>query len=128
MGISLSYDWTVHGSVKSVSLERLREVAIFELNGVLEADYLVVLLPGGTGTHLELGFGLGKNKKIFLRIEDASLFNLGPQTNAFYHHPNLIRLCCSLAELPTQINAHLRNTESSSYEGCLLKQVESSSY
>ena len=31
-GHAICYDWTLHGSVKSVSLERLREVAIYELN------------------------------------------------------------------------------------------------
>ncbi len=103
----LSYDWTHHGSVKSVSLERLQEVAILELNGVLESDFVVVLLPGGHGTHLELGFALGSGKKVFLHTEDPSLFELGPQTNAFYHHPNLIRLCCPLHHLPNAIHSEL---------------------
>jgi nucleoside 2-deoxyribosyltransferase len=106
-GHALSYDWTSHGSVKSVSIERLQEVAIFELNGVLEADFVIVLLPGGKGTHLELGFALGNNKKIFLHSEDRSLFDLGPQTNAFYHHPNLTLLCCPLAEVATTVHSSL---------------------
>lgn len=88
LGHEISYDWTLHGSVKSVSKERLQQVAIFELNGVLVADFVVVLLPGGKGTHLELGFAMGKNKKFFLHSEDPALFDLGPQTSAFYHHPD----------------------------------------
>jgi hypothetical protein len=106
-GHAICYDWTLHGSVKSVSFERLREVAIYELNAVSEADFVVVLLPGGKGTHLELGFAMGNNKKIFLHNEDSSLFELGPQTNAFYHHPNLICLCCPLVDVATQIHANL---------------------
>ena len=54
-GHEISYDWTLHGSVKSVSKERLREVAELELDGISKADFVVVLLPGGNGTHLELG-------------------------------------------------------------------------
>jgi hypothetical protein len=50
-GHEISYDWTLHGSVKSVSKERLREVASLELDGISEADFVVVLLPGGNGTH-----------------------------------------------------------------------------
>lgn len=107
-GHAISYDWTSHGSVKSVSLERLREVAVFELNGILEADFVIVLLPGGSGTHLELGFALGNNKRVFLHSEDPSLFDLGPQTNAFYHHPDLIRLNCPLIDLATTIMRHYK--------------------
>lgn len=103
----LSYDWTEHGSVKSVSFERLQEVATLELNAVLESDFVVVLLPGGNGTHLELGVALASNKKIFLHSEDPSLFELGPQTNAFYHHPNLIRLSCPLNKLSASIHSEL---------------------
>jgi hypothetical protein len=40
----ISYDWTLHGSVKSISKERLREVAIQELEGVLKADFIVILI------------------------------------------------------------------------------------
>ena len=62
-GHDLTYDWTLHGSVKSVSKERLREVASLELDGVSEADFVVVLLPGGNGTHLELGFSIAREKE-----------------------------------------------------------------
>lgn len=103
----ISYDWTLHGSVKSVSFERLRNVAILELNGILESDFIVVLLPGGNGTHLELGFAIANNKRIFLHTEDPSLFELGPQTNAFYHHPNLTRLCCPLAQVAAEVHSQL---------------------
>ncbi len=33
----ITYDWTLHGSVKSVSKERLREVALLELDGVAKS-------------------------------------------------------------------------------------------
>jgi hypothetical protein len=106
-GHEISYDWTLHGSVKSESTERLREIAIFELKGVLEADFVIVLLPGGKGTHLELGFAMGNSKKIFLHSEDSSLFDLGPQTNAFYHHPDLTRLFCPLVDIAVTVQSNL---------------------
>ncbi len=98
-GHELSYDWTWHGSVKSISKERLQEVAALELQGVSDADFVVVLLPGGGGTHLELGFAIARGKKVFLHSEDPLLFELGPQTNAFYHHPDITRLSCPLADV-----------------------------
>lgn len=106
-GHEISYDWTLHGSVKSVSKERLQEVASLELNGVAEADFVVVLLPGGNGTHLELGFALARGKKVFLHTEDSFIFELGPQTNAFYHHPDVTRLHCPLAEVGTTVHSLL---------------------
>ena len=108
----ISYDWTVHGSVKSVSLERLREVATLELNGILRADFVVVLLPGGKGTHLELGFAIASGKRVFLHTEDPSLFELGPQTSAFYHHPHLTRLSCPLTEVAAAAHAQLMDPAS----------------
>lgn len=103
LGHEISYDWTVHGSVKEVSKERLREVSICELEGISGADFVVALLPGGHGTHFELGFALAHGKRVFLHSEDPLLFELGPQTNAFYHHPALTCFSCSLAELPQRI-------------------------
>ncbi len=107
-GHEISYDWTLHGSVKSVSKERLREVAALELDAVSEADFVVVLLPGGNGTHLELGFAIARGKRVFLHSEDSLVFELGPQTNAFYHHSNITRLICPLADIGTTVNSLLQ--------------------
>ena len=106
-GHEISYDWTLHGSVKSVSRERLREVASLELDGVSQADFVVVLLPGGKGTHLELGFAMARGKKVFLHTEDSLVFELGPQTNAFYHHPDVTCLHCPLADVGAIVHSLL---------------------
>jgi Nucleoside 2-deoxyribosyltransferase len=104
-GHEISYDWTVHGSVKSVSKERLREVALLELEGISQSDFVVVLLPGGNGTHLELGFAIAKGKRVFLQTENSVFFELGPETNAFYHHPDLIRLHCPLPDVGATVQS-----------------------
>jgi nucleoside 2-deoxyribosyltransferase len=104
LGHEIAYDWTLHGSVKSTSKARLREVAILELGGIANAEFVVVLLPGGKGTHLELGFALAKGKKVFLHSEDSTVFELGPQTNAFYHHPDVTCLSCPLSELADTVH------------------------
>ncbi|HRW58759.1 MAG TPA: hypothetical protein P5048_03985 [Chlamydiales bacterium] len=103
----ISYDWTLQGSIKSESKDRLREAAIQELQGVSDADFLIVLLPGGHGTHLELGFGIASQKTVFLHSEDSELFELGPQTNVFYHHPDVMRVSCPLDDLPSLVNSSL---------------------
>ena len=110
LGHVLTYDWTVHGSVKLESKERLQEVAVSECRGLVEADVVVVLLPGGGGTHFELGFSIASGKKVFLHSEDPLLFELGAQTNAFYHHPELIRLTMPLADVGFAVNASILET------------------
>lgn len=107
MGHEISYDWTLDESGKSISKEHLKEVALLELAGVSEADFVVVLLPGGNGSHLELGFALAKEKQIFLHSEDPLLFEPGPQTKVFYHHPDIVCLHCPLADIGTQVHSLL---------------------
>lgn len=88
LGHEITYDWTVHGPVWRDGPERIREVAQRELQGVLDADVVVVLLPGGRGTHAELGMALAANKPVLLH-GDVHMFGADPETCAFYHHPNV---------------------------------------
>lgn len=53
----ITYDWTEHGSLQH-SPEQWKEVATKELQGVLDADVVIVIMPGGRGTHVELGAAL----------------------------------------------------------------------
>ncbi len=91
-----TYDWTVHGSVQTEGLERISEVADAEVEGVLRADIIIVLLPGGRGTHVELGMALAGAAldgvldalRIVLYSPDPERdFGVGGKTCAFYHHP-----------------------------------------
>jgi nucleoside 2-deoxyribosyltransferase len=88
LGFEPAYDWTVHGSVQGQGYARMAEVAANELAGVAAADIVVVMLPGGRGTHTEFGYALALGKKVFL---------VGPLTGAdglecaFYHAPGVLR-------------------------------------
>lgn len=61
VGHAPTYDWTTHGPVyrADANWERnrlaMRDIAATELRAVLDADAVIVLLPGGRGTHIELG-------------------------------------------------------------------------
>jgi hypothetical protein len=50
----------VHGSVQRDGLERLGQVADAEAKGLFTANVMIVLLPGGRGTHTELGMAVGQ--------------------------------------------------------------------
>lgn len=103
-----TYDWTVHGSVQE-GADRIREVASNESVGVFEADVIIVLLPGGRGTHAELGMFIGKlDTMVWLAgrgvigiewreiTSRVCIYSPRPEidfgsndgkTCAFYHHP-----------------------------------------
>lgn len=86
-GHKQTYDWTTHGSVQREGEKRITEVAQDETEGVKAADLVIVLLPGGRGTHVELGIAIGFNKSILLCAANKDLFMQDERTCAFYHHP-----------------------------------------
>ncbi|MCI9257197.1 nucleoside 2-deoxyribosyltransferase [Oscillospiraceae bacterium 42-9] len=84
-----AYDWTK--LEPAAAPERLAEIAQRERQGVRDAEVVILLLPGGRGTHVELGLALALGKKVFLCAGDAEAF--APEnTVAFYQLPGVVRL------------------------------------
>ena len=100
-GYVRTYDWTAHGSVADAPDERKRQVAANEINGVLSAELVVLLLPGRFGTHAELGAAIAShaNKRILLWSESDAPFTGERDFCVFYHHPAVERLVCPFPEL-----------------------------
>jgi nucleoside 2-deoxyribosyltransferase len=109
-GHEITYDWTTHGSVRETSVSRLQQVAHAVLQGVLDADFVLVLLPGGKGTHTELGFSIASKKRVFIHSEDPSVFEIGPQVCAFYHHADVVRLSCPIQDLVQKIHSMISSS------------------
>lgn len=86
-GHHITYDWTHHGAVYGRGVDGIREVAKDEARGVVEADVVFVLLPGGRGTHVELGIALGLDKPVLIVSDDPATTGAVKETCAFYHHP-----------------------------------------
>jgi len=63
-GFVHTYDWTKNK--RASTIEDLMEIGLQEKNAVLDADFLIVLLPAGKGSHIEFGIALGQGKKIYL--------------------------------------------------------------
>lgn len=82
-GLAQTYDWTVHGSVQAEP-ERWSRVALDEGAGVLRAAVVLVLLPGGRGTHVELGLALASSRcRLLLLVGDDA----EQRACVFHHHP-----------------------------------------
>lgn len=87
LGGQVTYDWTLHGSVQDQGPDRIAEVAGLEAAGVIDADMVIVLLPGGRGTHVELGMAIGNLTPVLLH---GPLVGPDGRECAFYRHPLVI--------------------------------------
>lgn len=109
-----TYDWTVHGSVQNAGLDVIERVAVLGTRGVERADVVIVMLPGGRGTHAELGIALGimlrrsidsagkehliteigRDARRLLVLSESEEIDFGTdgRTCAFYHHPFVERV------------------------------------
>ena len=105
-GHKRTYDWTKHGDVSAESPERKREVAQTEAQAVLDAELVVLLLPGRFGTHAELGIALAScaNKRVLLWSESSAPFDGEQGFCVFYHHPAVERLSGPFDEFLTYLS------------------------
>ena len=100
-GHEQTYDWTEHGDIRREGERVMSEVAFNELRAVRDAELLLVLLPGGKGTHTELGLAIAtrSNKRIIIWSETGDEFIADERTCMFYFHPSVERLVCPFEEL-----------------------------
>lgn len=104
-GHERTYDWTEHGDVSKADDAFKRHVASSEYRGVVEADMVVLLLPGRFGTHAELGMALATaaGKRILLWSESSAPFDGAEGFCVFYHHPAIERVVCPFESLLEQL-------------------------
>ncbi|WP_342576007.1 nucleoside 2-deoxyribosyltransferase [Solibacillus sp. FSL K6-1781] len=85
-GYQHTYDWTINE--RAASLTDLREIGQQEKAAIIDADFIVVILPAGKGSHIELGIALGHGKKIYLYSPNEEVNNF-ETTSTFYHLPEV---------------------------------------
>ncbi|WNF24875.1 group-specific protein [Mesobacillus jeotgali] len=104
-----TYDWTKNAQgrdEKTFTFEDLKEIGQKEKDAVIKSDFIVVLLPGGKGTHIELGIALGLGKKTFLYSLDGALDQV-EKASTFYHLPEVEKCYGKLDELVDKIAAQM---------------------
>ena len=101
MGHECAYNWTKHNDVRSEGPERMTDVAYFESTAVKYAELVVVLLPGGAGTHTELRMAIASktNKRIIIWSETGAHFASDSNTCVFYFHSTVERITGSIEVL-----------------------------
>ncbi len=95
-GYIYTYDWTVNESASTI--EDLREIGLNEKNAVMDADIIIVILPAGKGSHIELGIALGQGKRIYLYSPNDEVNNLDT-TSTFYHLSEVQKCMGTIEEL-----------------------------
>lgn len=91
-----TYNWA-NNVIEYETFENLIEFSRLEQKGISDADVVIILLPGGRGTHIELGISLALNKKIYLCSNDKEDFSCENTVN-FYVLPEIQKLVGSADE------------------------------
>lgn len=97
-GWERTFDWTD----QDYGPEGYADTALAELAGVRDADVLIVLLPGGHGTHVEIGAALALGKPVIIHAPDRKTLET-PYPCVFHYHPGVKLL---VSEVP-DVNAVL---------------------
>ncbi|MDQ0350346.1 nucleoside 2-deoxyribosyltransferase [Alkalibacillus filiformis] len=95
-GFIPTYDWTQNE--RASTIHDLKVIGQEEKNAVMEADFMIVLLPGGKGSHIEFGIALGQGKRIYLYSSNDEVNEL-ETTSTFYHLSEVEKCIGSIEDL-----------------------------
>lgn len=102
-GFKHTFDWT-KGIHQEDSFENMLRYSLAEKKAIEDADIVIFLLPGGRGTHIEIGMAIALEKKIYICSSDSSDFDEEHTVN-FYELPNITKLVGNIEQIVQQILA-----------------------
>src|ERR1039458_6758929 len=82
-GWERTFDWANRGASTA---SEYADLAVAEIAGIRDADVLIVLLPGGYGTHVEIGAALALAKPVVLHASNRKTLETRYPC-AFHYHP-----------------------------------------
>jgi len=83
-GWKRTYVW----SAGAIAEEERPAIASAEIEGIRKADVVIIMLPGGRGTHAELGAALAFGKPVVLHSPSRKELKL-PYPCVFHYHPSV---------------------------------------
>ncbi|TMU85039.1 group-specific protein [Bacillus sp. BHET2] len=95
-GFIHTYDWTKNE--KATTFRDLQMIGQKEKDAIVDSDIVIVLLPGGKGSHVELGLAIGLNKRVIIHSPKGEVHDFA-QTTTFYHLPEVETCSGSVEEL-----------------------------
>jgi len=100
-GLISTYNW----ARVDVFEETIEDLILFsnqEKKAIEESDIVIIILPAGRGSHVELGMALSLNKKIYLCAMSPEEFDI-KNTVDFYQLPCITRLSGTPDEIIEEI-------------------------
>jgi len=82
-GWKRTFDWANLGASAESDYASL---AVAEIAGIHDSDVVIVILPGGRGTHVEIGAALAMGKPVVLHAPNRTTLE-HPYPCAFHYHP-----------------------------------------
>lgn len=96
-----TYNWA-ENIKENETVEDMMEFSKLEQKAIKDSDIIIIFMPAGRGTHIELGMAIAYNKKIYLCSKNKDDFDIRNTVN-FYEMPNIEKIIGSeediLAEL-----------------------------
>jgi hypothetical protein len=86
-----------------------------EKSAVILADFFVLLLPGGKGSHVELSIALALGKRVYIYSPEDEVNDFAKATT-FYHVSNVKRFTGSIEEFVEKLISHEKENEEIIYE------------
>ena len=98
-GIQITYDWSVHaekifGEGTEINpegipkIDKLAEIALDEVRGVLDCDTILVIMPGERGSHFELAMAWCTATPIVMLMDGET----APRPTSFHYLPRIERI------------------------------------
>lgn len=107
-GLNNSYDWTLNENITSI--DQLKDIGNKEIEAVMNSNFIVVILPAGKGSHVELGIAIGNGIKVFLYSQNDEIDDL-ENTSTFYHVDGICKCKGTVEELIQIIFEELKTNE-----------------
>ncbi len=89
-GHAITFDWTREEPAVPRGPSVSKRISEMEISGVVNADVVFLLLPGGKGTHVELGAALATNTPVIL-VELQDYSDVVHKPSIFYFHGMVFR-------------------------------------
>ncbi|MCR8847530.1 nucleoside 2-deoxyribosyltransferase [Rossellomorea sp. SC111] len=95
-GFIQTYDWT--RNERPATVKDLQHIGQNEKDAITDSNVVIIILPGGKGSHVELGIALGLGKRIILYSPNGEVHDFA-NTTTFYHLPEVEKCSGSTEEL-----------------------------
>ncbi|WP_201714024.1 nucleoside 2-deoxyribosyltransferase [Rossellomorea arthrocnemi] len=91
-----TYDWTKNERASTV--EELQHIGQNEKDAIIDSNMVIIILPGGKGSHVELGIALALRKRVILYSPNDEVHDFA-NTTTFYHLPEVEKYSGSIDSL-----------------------------